>query len=326
MVARACNPEAGIFDVRHEHRGECIEYRSLPLAFRQMSPEGSPGFDDDGDEDMVPCPACDGSGTDEDGRPCPICAGTGELPADDSGDRAMPSGDPQRSIPHLVASVRNDFAHAQRHVAALSEPGADVAFNADHALHHIASGQDHAGKLDGKLTVYPSDPETYNAERMALKAMRSRTRLETRRDFSDKERERHGRNGKAIWLDGHWAFPTPTRADYDNAVKAVGRTPGKNRQKVRRYLMKRAREEGWPIPDTWASDGSIKTSRSVASITAVQIDRFEAELALITTGASRIARAARGQTERDRQEETWRRSRESRAQEYLFKRWMPRGR
>lgn len=92
------------------------------------------------------------------------------------------------------------------------------------------------------------------------------TWVEHRREFSDREREALGKVGKAIWLDGHWAFPTPTRGDYDNAVTALGRTPGKNRVKVRRYLIGRAKAEGWPIPPSWNADGTIGRSAAAVEI------------------------------------------------------------
>lgn len=81
---------------------------------------------------------------------------------------------------------------------------------------------------------------------------------ESRRNFTDAEKTALGKQGKAVYIDGHWAFPTPTRADFDNAVRALGRTPGKNRATVRKYLIRRARAEGWPIPASWNSDGTTK--------------------------------------------------------------------
>jgi uncharacterized Zn finger protein (UPF0148 family) len=93
---------------------------------------------------------------------------------------------------------------------------------------------------------------------------------EARRDFTDKEKEQHGKQGAAVWIDGHWAFPTPTRADFDNAVRALGRTPGRNRATVRRYLIARAKKMGWPIPSSWQSDGSIK--RSQLDLDAVELE------------------------------------------------------
>jgi hypothetical protein len=86
-------------------------------------------------------------------------------------------------------------------------------------------------------------------------------RSEGRRDFTAAQLESLGKAGKALWLDRHWAFPTPTRGDNDNAVKSVGRTPGKNRATVRRYLIQRARQEDWPIPPSWQSDGTLGGAR-----------------------------------------------------------------
>lgn len=63
-------------------------------------------------------------------------------------------------------------------------------------------------------------------------------------------------------------FPINSRTGPSNslsaAITAVGRakpnTPAE-RAKVRRYIMKVARAKGWSadIPDTWNSDGSLKT-------------------------------------------------------------------
>ena len=47
-------------------------------------------------------------------------------------------------------------------------------------------------------------------------------RAEGRRNFTAAQLVSLGKAGKALWLDGHWAYPTPMRSDYDNAVKAVG--------------------------------------------------------------------------------------------------------
>ena len=149
MVAHPANPQASIIDVRHERRGEGVEYRSLPLAFREYRM----------DIGYVVCPSC--------GTKVPV---NDENLADDDDDD------------------------------------------------------------------------------------------EARRDFTQAQLESLGRAGKAVWIDGHWSYPTPMRSDYDNAVQAIGRTPGRNRATVRRYLMKRARAEGWPIPSSWNGDGSTKSS------------------------------------------------------------------
>ncbi len=90
-------------------------------------------------------------------------------------------------------------------------------------------------------------------------------RSEPRRDFTAAQLQSLGKAGKAIWIDGHWAYPTPMRSDYDNAVQAIGRTPGRNRQTVRKYLMGRAKQESWPIPSSWNSDGSTNSDRRCSS-------------------------------------------------------------
>lgn len=58
-------------------------------------------------------------------------------------------------------------------------------------------------------------------------------------------------------------FPIRNREDLLKAVRAVGRSKGgeEGRRKVRRFILRRARALGLAnlIPDTWASDGSLKT-------------------------------------------------------------------
>jgi HK97 family phage prohead protease len=87
--------------------------------------------------------------------------------------------------------------------------------------------------------------------------------VETRRDYSDAEKAALGKDGKALWLDGHWAFPVNNAEDFADAVTSVGRTPGKNRTKVRKYLLALARKYGYDAPPSWASDGTVKRSRRV---------------------------------------------------------------
>jgi hypothetical protein len=59
-------------------------------------------------------------------------------------------------------------------------------------------------------------------------------------------------------------FPVKTRADLENAIRAVGRVrpdTEEARSQVRRFLIKRAKALGASdaIPDTWAADGSLKS-------------------------------------------------------------------
>lgn len=74
------------------------------------------------------------------------------------------------------------------------------------------------------------------------------------------------RKGKAMPAPGQdrpGRFPIADRADLQNAIRAVGRVAGGEpaRQKVRRFILKRARELNLTqlIPDTWAADGSLKS-------------------------------------------------------------------
>lgn len=72
--------------------------------------------------------------------------------------------------------------------------------------------------------------------------------------------------GKAMRAPGQsrpGRFPIATRADLENAIRAVGRVNGgeAERAKVRRFIMRRARELDLAelIPDTWNADGSLKS-------------------------------------------------------------------
>lgn len=74
------------------------------------------------------------------------------------------------------------------------------------------------------------------------------------------------KKGKAMPAPGQdrpGRFPIANRADLENAIRAVGRVVGgePERQKVRRFILKRARELNLTqlIPDTWAADGSLKS-------------------------------------------------------------------
>lgn len=62
-------------------------------------------------------------------------------------------------------------------------------------------------------------------------------------------------------------YPIPNIVYLDKAIKAVGRAkPGNDAQRamIRRYIMKRASALGATshIPDTWNSDGSLKSAGS----------------------------------------------------------------
>ena len=134
-----------------------------------------------------------------------------------------------------------------------------------------------------------------------------RPRVERRPEYSDAEKAQLGKKGRAIWLDGHWAFPVANKQDYDNATAALGRTPGKNRVKVRQYLIKLAKANGWEIPANWNADGTTKTAaRSSVAIphayTSAALNELEATLLL---PASRLSRQARGPSPRDNAERNW---------------------
>lgn len=76
-------------------------------------------------------------------------------------------------------------------------------------------------------------------------------------------RKRLAKSGKAMPDSGTGSggrFPIRNRADLQKAIRAVGRARPEDRDKVRRYIMRRARELGLSnlIPDSWKSGGSNK--------------------------------------------------------------------
>lgn len=77
--------------------------------------------------------------------------------------------------------------------------------------------------------------------------------------FNAEERRALAKKGHAM-PDG--SFPIPNRDSLSDAISAVGRarpnTP-EQRAKVRRHIIKRARELGASgmIPETWQSNGSM---------------------------------------------------------------------
>ena len=97
--------------------------------------------------------------------------------------------------------------------------------------------------------------------------------VEARREFTSAQLAELGEQGLACYYDGAWHYPTPTRADFDDAVQALGRTPGPNRVRVRKYLIGRAKAKGWPIPDSWKSDGTTKATGSRSAFTRQEIRR-----------------------------------------------------
>lgn len=72
------------FEVRHETRGEPIEYRSVPLSWRDDA--GPTLTIDEPDADDGPCVHCAGKGREWDGSVCAVCGGSGRAPANDDDD------------------------------------------------------------------------------------------------------------------------------------------------------------------------------------------------------------------------------------------------
>lgn len=145
--------------------------------------------------------------------------------------------------------------------------------------------------------------------------------VEQRRDYSESEKAALGKQGRAIWIDGHWAYPVASASDFANAVTSLGRTPGRNRVKVRKYLLGLARKYGYEAPSSWASDGTTKSASGRSA--SYNLGDLRRELrgerrrrpppAVTKTSSTRalraelnrLSRSARGATSRDREERLW---------------------
>lgn len=83
-------------------------------------------------------------------------------------------------------------------------------------------------------------------------------------DFSKRQRKDLASKGQAM-PDGEAGgrYPIRNEADLRRAIQAVGRAKGgeAGRAAVRRYIIKRAKALGLSnlIPDSWQSDGSLKS-------------------------------------------------------------------
>jgi hypothetical protein len=59
-------------------------------------------------------------------------------------------------------------------------------------------------------------------------------------------------------------FPVTSRALYDRAVRMVQLAKG-DKTMIRRYLMRKARANGWPIPKNWNPDGTTSSKKNMAN-------------------------------------------------------------
>lgn len=84
-------------------------------------------------------------------------------------------------------------------------------------------------------------------------------------DISTEARRRAAARGQALPdKESGGRFPIRNREDLSNAIRAVGRVRPNTEQaraKVRRFIIRRARELGLTsmIPDTWNTDGTLKS-------------------------------------------------------------------
>lgn len=96
---------------------------------------------------------------------------------------------------------------------------------------------------------------------------------ETAEEFAEPSAEKRNRAEKSGAAMEGGRFPIENREDLLNAIRAVGRArpnTDAERAKVRRHIMRRARALGLTelIPDSWNSDGSLKSSQAATLIAA----------------------------------------------------------
>jgi len=92
---------------------------------------------------------------------------------------------------------------------------------------------------------------------------------ESRSKYAAHELGELGAQGMAFKRpDGGWSFPTKTKSDFDEATKMVQLAPASQQNAIRKYLMARAKAEGWRTPINWSKDGSAR-SASLAARSAV---------------------------------------------------------
>lgn len=119
------------------------------------------------------------------------------------------------------------------------------------------------GKAKARLAKMPDalKPHFKSMVMARAKALGASVDLAVPTDLRAAARKKDAEMGEAM-SDG--SYPTSTRALFDKAVRAVGRG-GASHDKIRRYLIGRAKAEGWPIPENWNADGSLKTADMAVS-------------------------------------------------------------
>jgi HK97 family phage prohead protease len=131
---------------------------------------------------------------------------------------------------------------------------------------------------DVSAVVFGASPST--GDTTSIRSADADYELEVRSKYAAHELGKLGGEGKAFKRpDGGWSFPTATRADYDSAVKMV-QLSGAAHNAVRRYLIGRAKAEGWPIPVNWGSDGSARSALVLPDFT----KRAAQEIELLRVG------------------------------------------
>jgi hypothetical protein len=97
-------------------------------------------------------------------------------------------------------------------------------------------------------------PSERGMKRLVDDLLDGRRDLETKRQYSDEEMKALGEKGHAFKNgDGKWAYPVSDSEDLDNAVKAYGRCMPGDKDRLKAYLMKRAKDLNAEdmIPAAW---------------------------------------------------------------------------
>lgn len=112
-------------------------------------------------------------------------------------------------------------------------------------------------KAASKLSKLPPPLRKVAAARLAARAKQLGCTLNLATPMDLRQAARDKAKASGATLPGTTSYPTQTRPLFDKAVMAVGRG-GADHNTIRAYLIKRGKAMGWPTPDSWNPDGSLK--------------------------------------------------------------------
>src|SRR5271169_357220 len=116
------------------------------------------------------------------------------------------------------------------------------------AKHKIAQAKEELAAAKGKLEEVKSGGSPQEESGADADTEKAKAAVVEKKDFTAEERKKLAEKGEAM-PDG--SFPTPTKADWNNAVSAQGRAPAAKRPAIKAYLKRRAKKLGIKeLPDS----------------------------------------------------------------------------